>query len=208
MVEGEARELRGGELALLHHQLGERLVARDLREATAAEQVGAAVADLGHEERVARERAHRRRRPHALEIAAAERGRVDAAPGLLHAGDEARPELARAREQAAGREDLADGLGGGAAGDLARGGVAHPVADAERHPLGRGDGEGRGAGAHAPAIAGARDEEAVLVVVAFAPDIGARGDVEVEVSRGAQDVRDAKGRLRGRVRVHGSQECI
>src|SRR5205823_3613997 len=71
--------LFGRELTVLEHERDECLVARELRERFASQQISSAVADLRDEQVVARNRAHGRRGAHAAELRLRPTERLDLA---------------------------------------------------------------------------------------------------------------------------------
>ncbi len=138
-----------GELALAPHLLDQRVVAGQPFELAGAEAVGAAVADVADRHLLGLEvdDHRRRRRPHPGQLGVLAGALVDRP--VRRFDRLGQDPLRRRRGQLP-----VEGLGGGFGGDLAGLGAAHPV----------GDDEDRRA-----------QEERVLVGVALAPGVGAKG---------------------------------
>ena len=178
------------QLTGLDEPLHQRLVLGDLGGDALADEVGAAVADLGEEEVIGEHAGGGRRRPHAADFRMGFGVRMDVGVGdfdrfLQPVGEALRgrfllgaPHFAHLIEDRVGRHH---------AGDLARGGAAHAVRDHEQ----------RAALPHVVLALGAvrrplspgeiRDEEAILVVLAGLTGVGPRIDLDSNGFRRASE---------------------
>ena len=125
-----------GELSGLDELVDERLIARDLHEPVAAQDVAAAVADLREEQVVVDEPGDGGGRSHAAPGAVDLGLGEDSQSGRFDGADEPMRELVAIRGRAPFAHPLEDDVDGELAGDFARRGAAHAVANAEDGPCG------------------------------------------------------------------------
>jgi hypothetical protein len=138
----ERLDLFGRELAHLDVVVEQRVVFGELDELTGAEAIDPAVADMADVAGVADEEGHHDGGAHALELAVAGGGFVNAAVAELDAGDDAVFFVLAALVElvgpgdlvvfAGGAEELGEGLDRHLAGDFARGMAAHAIGDDEQ----------------------------------------------------------------------------
>ncbi len=172
-----------GELAGLDELVHEGLVARDLHEAIAAQDVRAAVPDLAEEEVVVDERGDRRRRAHAAARAVELRLAEDAQARRLDRVHEARGQLVVVLGRVARGHALVDDVDRELARDLAGGGAAHAVADAEQGPARADDLRAVRLHQAAALLREVRDDEVVLVVLAHLADVGPPEEAHLHLDR-------------------------
>ncbi len=141
------------EAPVAHHLADQGMIVAELFQCAVAQQIGTAVADVREVARVAREHDGRERGAHARVLDVVVSELEDGGVGLL-GGRQKRPAVGDGGGQR---------LGGEPAGDLARLGAAHAVADRE---------QGRG------------HDEGVLVGLAVQADVGEGAGVDDESHRG------------------------